>query len=43
MLSRQQNKTIIMVTHDQKAADHASRILHVDKGQLVEAQAKDVA
>jgi ABC-type lipoprotein export system ATPase subunit len=26
-----------MVTHDQKAADYASRILHVDKGQLVEA------
>ena len=43
MLSCQQNKTIIMVTHDQKAADHASRILHVDKGQLVEAQAMAVA
>ena len=28
-------KTIIMVTHDQKAADGASRQLHVDKGKLV--------
>jgi len=37
MLNRDQGKTIIMVTHDQKAADYASRILHVDKGQLVEA------
>jgi len=24
------------VTHDQKAADYASRILHMDKGQLVD-------
>ena len=42
MLSRQHGKTIILVTHDQKAADHAARILHVDKGQLVEAQAGTV-
>ena len=33
-LSRQHGKTVIMVTHDQKAADVASRQLHVDKGQL---------
>src|ERR1700728_626653 len=31
-LSSRQGKTIIVVTHDQKAADYASRILHVDKG-----------
>jgi putative ABC transport system ATP-binding protein len=37
VLNRQQGKTVVMVTHDQKAADYASRILHVDKGQLVEA------
>ncbi|MGH8141022.1 MAG: ABC transporter ATP-binding protein, partial [Steroidobacteraceae bacterium] len=37
VLNRQQGKSIVMVTHDQKAADFASRILHVDKGQLVEA------
>ncbi len=36
-LNREQGKTIVMVTHDQKAADYASRILHVDKGQLVAA------
>ena len=35
-LSRDHGKTIIMVTHDQKAADVASRQLHVDKGQLVD-------
>jgi putative ABC transport system ATP-binding protein len=36
-LGRQQKKTIVMVTHDQKAADYAGRTLHVDKGQLIEA------
>jgi len=30
------NKTIIMVTHDPKAADKADRILHLEKGKLVE-------
>jgi putative ABC transport system ATP-binding protein len=29
------NKTIIMVTHDPKAAARAQRILHLEKGQLV--------
>jgi putative ABC transport system ATP-binding protein len=29
-------KTIIMVTHDPRAAERAQRILHLDKGQLVE-------
>jgi putative ABC transport system ATP-binding protein len=37
MLNRTQGKTIIMVTHDPLAADHASRTLHVDKGYLVDA------
>jgi putative ABC transport system ATP-binding protein len=27
-------KTIIMVTHDPRAADHAHRFLHLDKGRL---------
>ena len=36
-LNRTQGKTIIMVTHDPKAADHASRLLNMDKGQLVAA------
>jgi putative ABC transport system ATP-binding protein len=35
-LNREQKKTIIIVTHDPKAADHATRILHMDKGQLVD-------
>jgi putative ABC transport system ATP-binding protein len=43
VLNRQQGKTIVMVTHDQKAADYASRTLHVDKGQLVEAGEQNVA
>jgi putative ABC transport system ATP-binding protein len=34
-LNRQHNKTIVMVTHDPKAADHASRQLEMDKGQLI--------
>ncbi len=42
-LNRQQGKAVIMVTHDQKAADYASRILHVDKGQLVEAADRSAA
>ena len=35
-LNRQHKKTIVMVTHDPKAADHASRQLEMDKGQLIE-------
>jgi putative ABC transport system ATP-binding protein len=34
-LCKELNKTIIMVTHDPKAAQRAQRILHLDKGQLV--------
>lgn len=35
-LNRQHGKTIVMVTHDPKAAEYASHQLHLDKGQLVE-------
>jgi putative ABC transport system ATP-binding protein len=35
-LSQQFGKTVVMVTHDQKAADVATRQLHVDKGQLAD-------
>ena len=35
-LNREHGKTIIMVTHDPKAAEYASHILHLDKGTLVE-------
>jgi putative ABC transport system ATP-binding protein len=37
-LSREQKKTIIMVTHDPKAAGYASRQVHLDKGALLEGQ-----
>jgi putative ABC transport system ATP-binding protein len=33
-LNRQHGKTIIMVTHDPKAAEYAQRTLHLDKGTL---------
>ena len=35
-LNRDHGKTIIMVTHDPRAAEYARRILHLDKGTLVE-------
>ncbi|MGQ0528956.1 MAG: ABC transporter ATP-binding protein [Panacagrimonas sp.] len=35
-LNREHGKTIVMVTHDPKAADYATHQLHLDKGQLVE-------
>ena len=35
-LNRDHGKTVIMVTHDPKAAEYASHILHLDKGTLVE-------
>jgi putative ABC transport system ATP-binding protein len=34
-LNREHGKTIIMVTHDPKAAEYASHVLHLDKGTLV--------
>jgi putative ABC transport system ATP-binding protein len=43
VLNREQGKTIVMVTHDPKAAEYASRQLHVDKGQLVEDEARSAA
>ena len=35
-LNRDHGKTIVMVTHDPKAADHAQRTIHLDKGTLVD-------
>jgi putative ABC transport system ATP-binding protein len=35
-LNRDFGKTIVMVTHDPKAAEHARHILHLDKGTLVD-------
>ncbi|MBC7983711.1 MAG: ABC transporter ATP-binding protein [Candidatus Obscuribacterales bacterium] len=43
MLNRDQGKTIIMVTHDPLAADHASRQVHMDKGRLVATQQRTAA
>jgi putative ABC transport system ATP-binding protein len=34
MLNREHGKTIVMVTHDAKAAEYAQRRLHLDKGTL---------
>ena len=35
LLNREYGKTVVMVTHDPKAADHADHRLHLDKGSLV--------
>jgi putative ABC transport system ATP-binding protein len=35
-LNRDHGKTIVMVTHDPKAAEYANQTLHLDKGTLVE-------
>jgi len=36
VLNREHSKTIVMVTHDPKAAEYANHTLHLDKGTLVE-------
>jgi putative ABC transport system ATP-binding protein len=36
LLNREHGKTVVMVTHDPKAAGFASRTLHLEKGQLLE-------
>jgi putative ABC transport system ATP-binding protein len=42
-LNRDHGKTIIMVTHDPKAAEFARHTLHLDKGSLVPASARPPA
>ncbi len=37
VLNREHGKTIVMVTHDPRAAERAVRRLHLDKGMLLEA------
>jgi putative ABC transport system ATP-binding protein len=39
LLNREHGKTIIMVTHDPKAAEYATHTVHLDKGLLVDAVA----
>ncbi len=36
VLNKEHGKTIVMVTHDAKAAEYATHTLHLDKGRLVE-------
>ena len=43
LLNREQGKTVILVTHDPKAASFAGRVVHLDKGQLVDAPAEEAA
>ncbi len=38
-LVAEHGKTVVMVTHDPKAAEAAGRILHLEKGKLLEAEA----
>src|SRR5688500_3359007 len=42
-LNRMHGKSVVMVTHDPKAASYASRELHLDKGRLVDTARKDAA
>lgn len=42
-LNRTQDKTIVMVTHDPRAAEYASRELHLDKGKLAKQEVRHVA
>jgi putative ABC transport system ATP-binding protein len=39
-LQRSLHKTILLVTHDPRAAQRAQRIVHLEKGQLVESEAR---
>ena len=39
LLNREHGKTIVMVTHDPKAAEYASHTVHLDKGELADAPA----
>jgi putative ABC transport system ATP-binding protein len=42
-LNRSQGKTIVMVTHDPRAAEYATRELHLDKGRLSREEVRHVA
>ena len=39
VLNKEYGKTIVMVTHDPKAAEFANRSLHLDKGRLTSSEA----
>ncbi len=42
-LNRELGKTVIMVTHDQRAASHAHAIMHLEKGELSKREEVDPA
>ncbi len=42
LLNRDFGKTIIMVTHDPEAAKYAARSVHLDKGQFVDAELRQL-
>jgi putative ABC transport system ATP-binding protein len=42
-LNRDLRKTILMVTHDPRAADHAEHSVHLDKGRLERVEARGTA
>ncbi|HSU67032.1 MAG TPA: ATP-binding cassette domain-containing protein, partial [Tepidisphaeraceae bacterium] len=42
-LNRDFGKTVVMVTHDPHSAAAASRVIHLDKGKFVEAEAAVVS
>src|SRR6202034_275670 len=43
ILNQKQGKTIIMVTHDPRAAAYATRLLHMDKGTLARDETRTAA
>jgi putative ABC transport system ATP-binding protein len=43
LLNEQQGKTIVMVTHDPRAASYATRRLFVDKGELIDSPSEVAA
>jgi putative ABC transport system ATP-binding protein len=43
LLNQQQGKTIVMVTHDPRAASYATRQLFVDKGELIDSPSEVAA
>jgi len=43
ILNRQYGKTVVVVTHDAKAAEFATHQLHLDKGQLLDSASRTAA
>jgi len=43
VLQRELKKTILLVTHDPRAAERAQRVVHLEKGQLLESAEMEAA